>query len=48
MIMLKAQHYDVISVSLSIFITTDDAQQSSTSEKTKLAEVKDSPSKWFI
>ena len=48
MIMLKAQHYDVISVSLSIFITTDDTQQSSTSEKTKLAEVKDSPSKWFI
>ena len=47
MIMLKAQHYDVMSVSLSIFFTTDDTQQSSTPEKAK-PEVKDSSSKWFI
>ena len=45
--MLKAQHYDVISVSLSIFITTDDTQQSSAPEKTK-PEEKDAISKWFI
>ena len=45
--MLMAQHYDVISVSLSIFITTDDTQQSCTPpEKTK-PEGKDSSSKWF-
>ena len=43
--MLKPQHYDVMSVSLSIFITTDDTQQSSTLVKTKPAG-KDSSSKW--
>ena len=46
MITLKAQHYDVMSVSLSIFITTDNTQQSSTPEKAK-SERKDSSSKWF-
>ena len=46
MIMLNAQHYDVMSVSLSISITTDATQQSSTPEKAK-PEGKDSSSKWF-
>ena len=39
--------HDVMSVSLSIFITTDDTQQSSTQENAK-PEEKDLSSKWFI
>ena len=46
MIMLKAKHYNVMSVSLSILITTDDAQQSSTPSEKAKPEVKDSSSRY--
>ena len=39
--------HDVISVSLSIFITTDDTQQSSTPSEKARPEGKDLSSKWF-
>ena len=39
--------HDVMSVSLSIFITTDDAQQSSTPSEKARPEGKDLSSKWF-
>ena len=41
------QHYDVISVSLSIFITIDATQQISTPSEKARPEGKDSSSKWF-